>query len=217
MIIWKSLEKLVQKQDWYTNGYRANIIIYTLAYVSHFLKKRKLELDYLKIWSVQDISDELEELVLNLSKEMNSLLIDDNPSKTTSNVSEWAKKDACWGHILGHANGLDAYFTDSIVNTFLPLDKVKDIEELAASKEKRNNDLASRDKLNSIDKNYWFMLLDYLNEFHDISYTQKGLLKTAQRQTRDFSTKQCHVLNEILENYGDEFDKYSSSRSLLYS
>lgn len=215
VIIWKSLEKLVQKQDWYTNGYRANIIVYTLAYVSYFLKKEKLELDYLKIWSVQDISNELEKLLLNLSKEMNSLLIDDNPSKTTSNVSEWAKKDACWGHILGYANDLDAYFTDSIVNTFLPLDKAQGIEEQAASKEKRSNDLSSRDKLNNIDKNYWFLFLDYLSEFHDISYIQKGLLKTAQRQTRDFSTKQCHVLNELLENYGDDFDKYSSSRSLL--
>jgi len=217
VIIWKSLEKLIQTQDWYTNGYRANIIIYTLAYISYYLKKNKLDLDYLKIWSVQNIYEGLEELILNLSEVVNRLLIDDNPSKTTSNVSEWAKKDACWGHILGHHKKLDDCFTEAIVSTFVSVNKTQGFEKQAALKEKISNDLASRDKLNSIDKNYWYSFTEYLEEFHNISYTQKGLLKTAQRQTRDFSTKQCHVLNELLDNYGEEFDKYSSSRSLLYS
>ncbi len=216
-IIWKSTEKIVQQQEWYTNGYRANIVIYTLAYISNFLKKNKLDLDYLKIWSIQDTYDELEKLILKVSEEINNLLIDDNPSKTTSNVSEWAKKDACWGHILGHSNRLDSYFTEAIVDSFVSLKKIEDAEAQAALKEKISNDLASRDKLNALDKNYWFMFTDYLNEFHNISYKQKGVLRTAQRQTRDFSEKQCYVLNELLEKYGDEFDKYSSSASLLYS
>lgn len=217
VIIWKSTEKLVQQQEWYTNGYRANIVIYTLAYISHYLKKNKLDLDYLKIWAIQDISDELKELIVNISEQVNSLLIDDNPSKTTSNVSEWAKKDACWAQILGHSNKLDSYFTDAIVKTFISSKKVEEAEEQAALKEKRSNDLASRDKLNAIDKNYWFMFADYLNEHHDLSYTQKGLLRTAQRQTRDFSVKQCYVLNELLDKYGDEFDRYTSSVRVIDS
>lgn len=216
-IIWKSTEKLVQQQEWYTNGYRANIVIYTLAYISHYLKKNKLDLDYIKIWAIQDISEELKELVINISEQVNSLLIDDNPSKTTSNVSEWAKKDACWAQIIGYSDKLDSYFTDTIVNTFISSKKVEEVEEQAALKEKRSNDLASRDKLNAIDKNYWFMFSDYLNEHHDLSYTQKGLLRTAQRQTRDFSAKQCYVLNELLDKYGDEFDRYSKSVSLIDS
>ena len=180
-----------------------------------FEKKKKLELDYLKIWSVQDISDELEELLLNLSEKINILLIDDNPSKTTSNVSEWAKKDACWGQMTGMyykdlSECFDSIFSSELIDSI----SADNLELEAARKEKVNAELAMQEKINSYDKKYWFSFLEYLESRFDLNFKEKGILNTTQRQKNMLSIKQCHVLNSLLERYGEGFENYRETSKL---
>ena len=67
IIIWKSTEKLINKQK--IPGYRANIVTYTLALISYLVQGR---LDFMEIWKQQDISEELAEIItwkgLNMKK-----------------------------------------------------------------------------------------------------------------------------------------------------
>lgn len=215
-IIFKTTEKLVQSQPWYANGYRANIVIYTLAFTSYYLKKNDKDLNYAKIWTNQKISEAFENLLKNLSEKINNILIDtNNPSRTTSNISEWAKKDACWGQITGMyykdlSECFDSIFSSELIDSI----SADNLELEAARKEKVNAELAMQEKINSYDKKYWFSFLEYLESRFDLNFKEKGILNTTQRQKNMLSIKQCHVLNSLLERYGEGFENYRETSKL---
>lgn len=215
-IIFKTTEKLVQNQPWYANGYRANIVIYTLAFTSYYLKKNDKDLNYAKIWTNQKISEAFENLLKNLSKKINNILIDtNNPSRTTSNISEWAKKDACWGQMTGmYYKDLSECFDSIFISELIDSISADNLELEAARKEKVNAELAMQEKINGYDKKYWFSFLEYLESRFDLNFKEKGILNTTQRQKNMLSIKQCHVLNSLLERYGEGFENYRETSKL---
>lgn len=92
-ILFKSLHRLVMKQDWYA-GYAANIVTYGLARVSFELKQKNLDLDWDLIWRTQDISDQFLSVLLDSGKKMLEVLTSETRPK--QNVTEWAKDAECW-------------------------------------------------------------------------------------------------------------------------
>jgi hypothetical protein len=93
-IILKKMEKLVQSQPWYRNGFRANIVNYTIALFSKISSDMNKSLDYMKIWDLQDIPESLIDAITVTSKIVFDEITD--PSHGVSNVSEWCKREACW-------------------------------------------------------------------------------------------------------------------------
>lgn len=87
-ILFRRTEKLVQKQQY--GGYRANIVTYTISFLS-FKTAQKINLE--KIWKNQALSSELEKAILEVSAIVRNVII--NPPGG-ANVSEWCKKEKCW-------------------------------------------------------------------------------------------------------------------------
>ena len=87
-IMFRRTEKLVQQQQY--GGYRANIVTYTLAYLSYKTAQR---INLEKIWKEQSLSLALEEAIIAVSGIVREILI--NPPGG-ANVSEWCKKEKCW-------------------------------------------------------------------------------------------------------------------------
>lgn len=88
-ILWKTTEKTVTNQR--IPGYRANIVTYTLAVIVDLTANR---IDLLKIWSKQSISDKLEECINQVAYKVRDVI-----TNTSSNVTEYCKKEACWKKI----------------------------------------------------------------------------------------------------------------------
>lgn len=153
-IIFKETEKLVTSQPWYTNGYRANIVIYTLAYLSYYLKNKNKILDYLKLWKEQSLTSVFQEVLVELTREINIILISPNPVRTTNNISEWAKKDACWGTILAETKKLNNCIKDEFINELLD-GNLEDPNDEAKSKQRLTDSISVQNKINTIDKYYW--------------------------------------------------------------
>ena len=99
-IIFKSSERIVSAQTWYEGGYRANIVNYANALLSHALGAEDLQLDVEALWQAQRIPDSLSSVIANLAEVVNDELT--SSSRGLSNVSEWAKKTDCWTAILRH-------------------------------------------------------------------------------------------------------------------
>lgn len=97
IILFKKTEEMVSKADWYENGYRAQTVTYSLAYLSHFCDQNNLFLNFLKIWDEQVISEELIGVLREITKEVYQLLI--NTPDGYKNVGEWCKKELCWKRI----------------------------------------------------------------------------------------------------------------------
>lgn len=90
-ILFRRTEKLVQQQQY--GGYRANIVTYTIAYLSYVTGQR-IDLD--SIWKNQSLTPALEENIVEVSKFVQYMIV--NPPGG-ANVGEWCKKQQCWNAI----------------------------------------------------------------------------------------------------------------------
>lgn len=88
-ILWRRTERIVSAQKF--GGYRANIVAYAVAMLSHATAQR-LDLD--RIWDQQDLDEPLGPALENLSHLVFQHLTD--PDRPVANVTEWAKREKCW-------------------------------------------------------------------------------------------------------------------------
>jgi hypothetical protein len=87
-ILFRQTEKIVHSQKY--GGYRANIVTYSIAWLSHQTGQR---LDLVRIWRNQALPSELEESIRTVSKAAYDHLVQ---GAKGGNVTEWAKREACW-------------------------------------------------------------------------------------------------------------------------
>lgn len=93
-ILFRRTEKLVQAQQY--GGYRANIVTYTLAFLSYKTAQR-IDLD--SIWKKQSLTHALEENIITVSQFVHAMIT--NPPGG-ANIGEWCKKPKCWETIKEH-------------------------------------------------------------------------------------------------------------------
>lgn len=93
LIIYKTTEKIIRSLKY--PAYRANIAAYTVAYVS---LNAEANLDYQLIWNNQGISSQFEAAIHKLTDGINKEI---RRSGGSLNITEWAKKDACWQEVSG--------------------------------------------------------------------------------------------------------------------
>ena len=95
-IIFKETEKLVSSLEWYKEikSYRANIVAYSIAVLSHYAKMKKKSIDLKRVWNNQHMYDHLESQLKVTTKEIYEFLVSEE--RLTQNVTEWAKKEECW-------------------------------------------------------------------------------------------------------------------------
>lgn len=91
-LLFKCAETLVQAENY--GGYRANIVTYTLALISH-ATGRGLDLD--EIWKQQAVPDPVQKLIKSVADQVQQILL--TPPAHRRNVSEWCKDEACWGAV----------------------------------------------------------------------------------------------------------------------
>jgi hypothetical protein len=87
-IVFKEAEEIVQNEKF--GGYRANIVTYTLAYLSD-PHHNYIDLD--AIWKQQGITPKLQESIQLVSRQVHQIIT--NPPDGR-NITEWCKKEACW-------------------------------------------------------------------------------------------------------------------------
>ncbi|WP_129671784.1 AIPR family protein [Candidatus Chloroploca sp. Khr17] len=92
-ILFKTAEKIVQSEKF--GGYRANIVTYTLAYLS-YKAQQKVDLD--KIWKQQSLTPSLQQAIHMISREVHQVITHPPDGR---NVTEWCKKESCWKAIQG--------------------------------------------------------------------------------------------------------------------
>ena len=88
-ILFKRAEKIVSEQNF--GGFRANIVTYTLAWLSHHTAQR---INLEQIWKDQDISQNLADCIQIVSGHANAHIV--NPPAHRRNPGEWSKHQDCW-------------------------------------------------------------------------------------------------------------------------
>lgn len=95
-LLFHATESLVSVQDWYQQGYRAQIVTYSIALLSKLLTKQYpgFVLDFQRIWRDQKVPSAVMDEMVNITKIVNDAIND--PNRDTVNVTQWCKRAECW-------------------------------------------------------------------------------------------------------------------------
>jgi hypothetical protein len=113
-ILFRYTERFVTRQAWYEQGYRANIVTYSLAYL-HFRIAQQFKdkaLDLMLICNKQEVPEPVSQALEKISEEVfRTITASDRP---TINVTQWCKRDDCWRSVQAICVNLPASF-DSVL------------------------------------------------------------------------------------------------------
>ncbi len=96
-IVFRRTERIVSAQSWYPGGYRANIVAYGIARLAHGVDELKRSVDFEAIWRRQALTEAMEEALALAAYRAHEVLV--APPPGNRNVTEWAKKQACWHRV----------------------------------------------------------------------------------------------------------------------
>lgn len=98
-ILFKHTEWVVSHQPWFEQGYRANIVTYSLALLHRLIREQfpGSDLDLQLIWTRQQVPDVVTNELVRITKCVFDTITD--PSRRTINVTQWCKRDACWDDV----------------------------------------------------------------------------------------------------------------------
>lgn len=94
IILFRTIERMISNSDWYTGGYRAQTVTYTISYLAHYIADSKQNFNFKIIWDEQAVDNDLFEEIEKIAKRIHFEII--KPPTGYSNISQWCKKEGCW-------------------------------------------------------------------------------------------------------------------------
>ena len=165
-ILFRQTEKLVHKQQY--GGYRANIVTYTLAFLS-FKTAQRIDLE--RIWKEQSLTPALEWEIVEVSKFVQKLIV--NPPGG-ANVGEWCKKEKCWQSIRDYEYTISDALQKELVSVARPAAGPQPSTNSIASL--TEEDLRLIDEVALIPAETWFALSRWAKETKNFQPWQRSLL-----------------------------------------
>lgn len=169
-ILFRRTEKLVQQQKY--GGYRANIVTYTIAYLSYVTGQR---IDLETIWRTQSLTPALEENIIEVSKFVQRMIV--NPPGG-ANVGEWCKKQQCWNAIKENEYQITSDLRKELVTGSNQSTVVSSANKAATSSfnTATEEEIAVIDKVSSISAAEWFALSKWAKETDNFQGWQRSIL-----------------------------------------
>jgi len=98
-LIFRGTESMIPHQPWYQQGYRANIVTYTIALLHKLIQTQfpKYDLDLMSIWARQAVPTAVQSTLTELSELVYNMLTDS--SRDVENVTQWCKREGCWNSV----------------------------------------------------------------------------------------------------------------------
>jgi hypothetical protein len=97
VILFREVEKIISKSDWYDGGYRAQTVTYSIAYLSHIIAKMGRFLNFELIWETQELPPELIKVMTKITEFVYEEIT--SPPSGIANIGQWAKREACWERV----------------------------------------------------------------------------------------------------------------------
>lgn len=195
-ILFRRTEKLVQQQNY--GGYRANIVTYTLAYMSHKTAQR---IDLGRIWKEQALSSALENEIVCVSRFVQEMIV--NPPNG-ANVSEWCKKEKCWLAIREYDHELSQELKEELLSVAQP--SAGRVVATSSITSLTDEEKALIDEVAAIPATTWFALSRWAKETRNFQPWQRsllfsvgGLVSRGQKPSTKQATHSLKVYKAALE------------------
>lgn len=114
-LIFRYTENMIPRQPWYQQGYRANIVTYTISLLHKLIQEQfpKKDLDLLGIWTRQTIPAAVQKALTDLSEKVYDKLTD--PRRGVENVTQWCKREGCWKSVQEIKYAISAEMEDCLI------------------------------------------------------------------------------------------------------
>ena len=170
-ILFNSVRNAVLKSDWYTTGYLANIVSYSVAKLAYEVqlqgKGRVLDLD--RIWTTQAVPSQVLSYATEIAKSVRSVLTDEN--KPVVNVTEWAKKEQCWTNVKAARVPAPVEFLNVLADPFRLVEKAK----TARANQKIDSSISSQIEAMNVGAETWLRVAEFGKEHRILSPNELSL------------------------------------------
>jgi len=167
-ILFRQTEKLVQEQRY--GGYRANIVTYTIAFIS-FKSAQRIDLE--KIWREQTLSSALEAEVVKASSFIQRLIT--NPP-SSGNISEWCKKDKCWELVQNYSFDTSDDFGNELISVSRPDYVVSAKAPMQGIAEVTSEEAELINRVLKVPASTWFALSKWSKETSNFEGWQRSIV-----------------------------------------
>ncbi|WP_374581581.1 AIPR family protein [Pseudoduganella sp.] len=201
IIIFRRAEYLVQKAAWYAQGYRAQTVTYGISMLAQAIRARGAEFDYQKIWREQSLSETFEQQLLQTCELAQAIIVNGARDNNVINVTEWAKRKACWDLAQQNSVPMSAAFTLLLKSLSENRSEVKD-----ARKEQRSvSDAEAYIEVINAGAEFWKTVRAWANGSLDVKPSDISILDIACTMPRKLpSEKQAIRLVEIRELFASD-------------
>lgn len=196
VIMFRTVEKMVSSAQWYDGGFRAQIVAYTISYLSSIVERTGKFFNFKIIWDEQKLPKKLEDIIMIISKAVSEEII--NTPDGAANVAQWCKKTRCWEVIK-----------QMKLNIILPVEFLvaKDEQKYNKREDKKHKKIDTSIEIQmfvvNTDTKIWESLLTHFKKYQStskVSGTQLDILgKMVGYYLTPPSEKQSKILYQLYE------------------
>ena len=203
-IVFKATERIVTDQPWYEGGYRANIVAYAIAKMAHDAREAGRVVDFQDIWRRQGLPSAMAPALIVVAESVHEVLV--SPPPGISNVTEWAKKQACWNRV----SELVIAWPQPFLNGLITIDDRRDAARSARREQRQLNSVQAQIAVANAGPAFWAAALAWGTERELLTPTEVGVLGAAANPAgRTLTDRQAYRAVEALgklqaEGYGGE-------------
>lgn len=166
LILFKHANRSIRKQQWYENGYLANLTTYSISKLVSLVEKHfpKMRIDLNQIWQNQGVPKELalqmELIYIAVFQVLTSA------DRLNQNVTEWSKSQDCWARVMDK----DVEVINGIEKVLIDSEDIITVRREAKKDQKVVNSIEAQMFIVSKGVDYWRSMLE--------AATQKNILPT---------------------------------------
>lgn len=195
-LLFRESDKIVRKQEWY-RSYKANIIAYALSKIMYTVQQKYPDfvINLKIIWQKQSLSPAWIQQIEDASYVMYQYLIRDD--RGVENVTEWAKREACWKE----AKALPYELLPQFVAELQSLDIAKCEARNAKKSQKLSDQLNAMVEVVNYGSENWAALLEWNSSHRVMAPSEIHQIQLAKNMDGGVisSERKCQKVLKILE------------------
>ena len=195
-IIFKALERLVPAQPWYEGGYRANIVTYTMAKVAHDAREMEQVVDLDAVWRMQAVPEALEDALVLAAAEAHDVIT--SPPEGIRNMSEWAKKQACWAVLQAR----DLTYSPAFRRCLIDPEEAKVVVQDDRKEKQVLSGIEAQTSVFEKGAEYWKGVLAWGKAHSRMTPKEAGVIQVCADMPSKLPTeRQCIIAMEVLQRF----------------
>jgi len=198
VILFRAVERIVSAQPWYSGGYRANVVAYSVAKLARMIREQAPDraLDAIGIWAHGGISDALAEQLAVIAHAMHEVITD--PRAGVQNVTEWSKRDQCWER----AAAVRLELSDPMIGELVPRDEERAAERSARAQQRVDSGIDEQEAVVKLGQQYWQDARAWARERNFLTADDEVLLRLAAEYLPGLPTdRQSRKLLRLKERF----------------